>query len=191
MDERIIELLSQGYDQTTVASAVGCTDGYISQLVADPQVREQIANARVGKLEKYVEHDDKLDEIEDLALRKMLALMPYCAKPRDAIAMFQAVNSAKRKAAADNMPDASKATGAPIVQLNISGPAAVHFRLSGDKQVIEVEGRSMATMSASTLNGKLKERQLARPLITDQSTADQILQNVARGITTESIANVL
>ena len=191
MNERIIALLSQGYDQTTVASAVGCTDGYISQLLSDETLRTQIAGARVGKLESFVSHDNALDEIEDLAIAKMRQLMAFVSRPRDAVMMFQAVNNAKRKAGADNMPKSGVADGAPIVQLNISGPAAVHFRLSGDKQVIEVEGRSMATMSAKTLNNKLAEKQAARPLITDESTADQLLSNVARGITHESVANVL
>lgn len=190
MNDRIISLLSEGYDQTTVAAAVGCTDSYISQLVADEVVREKIATARLGKLEKNVEHDTELDAIEDSAIQRMRTLIPFVTKAHEAVMIFNAVNSAKRKAG-DGGPAKGGNPGAPIVQLNISDAAAVHFRLSSDRQVIEVEGRSMATMNASTLNEKLRLKQEARPKITDQSTADEILQNAARGIHQGSVVSVL
>ena len=55
VEDKIIELLGRGYSQTVVASAVGCDDSYISQLMAKEEVRNQVATLRLQHVAVHVE----------------------------------------------------------------------------------------------------------------------------------------
>lgn len=192
MRDKIIEMLGDGYSQTVVAAAIGVSDSYISQLVAEPEVAELIQAKRVAKLDGVKAHDDGIDSLEKDALAKMHRLLPFVTKPMEVVRIFEAANSAKRKHEQTGPQNVVPTT--TIVQVQLPAAALSHFKISTDRQVVEVEGRSMNTLPAKNLNEQLKQRQEARknsPLITDASSAANILENLATPIPKDSIANVL
>lgn len=190
MLEKIIELLGRGISQSSVAMAVGVSDGYISQLMADEEIKRRVQELRLKHLQAFTDHDDEVDDLESKALRKLHSLLPFVSKPMEAVRIFQVANTAKRKAEGVDPTQTGHVT-APIVQLNLPASAAVHFKLSMDKQVVEVEGRSLATLPSKELNKQLAERRENVPLISDATTAQALLQNVAKGVPEQSIANLL
>ena len=163
MKEQIIELLGKGLTATQVAMAVGCDDSYISQLLADPDTKTAVETKRATNLTHYVEHDSRVDKAEEAALERMENLLPFVTKPSEAARIFSVLNGAKRRAAT-----AGPASSAPArtVTLQLPESSSISFTLSHDKQVIEIEGRSLATMPAKNLAQRLEQRNAARLLET-------------------------
>lgn len=188
MKEKIIQMLGNGLTPSIISKALGCDPSYISQLMADEGIRLQVAEERIKDLDRAVKADDLADEIEFAALEKMRALLPFVSRPLDAARIYQTVNGAKRKT---QEVTANSTPTAPLVQIQISQEAAVKFRLSSDQQVVEVDGRSMSTLPVRELNQRLKDRADARPAITDQTTAAQLIKGIEDGIPEDSLAHVL
>ncbi len=161
MREKIIEMLGKGIPAAQVASAVGCDDSYISQLLSEPHVADQVIALKATHFSAYVEQDQKLDDAEALALEKVASLVPFITRPAEAVRVYGVLNAAKRR----TVDAASQAQAvAQTVQLDLPEASRVRFTLTADRQVIEIEGRSMTTMPAKTLAAQLEQRQAARLL---------------------------
>lgn len=163
MKDRIISLLGQGVPATQVAAHVGCDDSYISQLLQDEEIVLQVQQLKAENFGVMVEHDRKIDSVEQKLLNRLETLSEFITKPSEAARVFSILNAAKRKTA-----DAQATSAAPstIVQLTLPESARVQFTVTQDRQVIEVEGRSMTTMPARSLAKQLEERNAAKLLAT-------------------------
>lgn len=161
MKDRIIELLGNGIPATNVAEALGVSDSYISQIMSEEGVMEQVQAKRAVRFSKFADRDDFLEQAEEAALKRAAYLIPFMTKAGEAARVYSMLNNAKRKT---SMQNANTAAPSTIVNLNIPTTARVNFTMSSDKQVIEVAGRSMVTMPAKTLAQKLEERNTKRML---------------------------
>lgn len=172
MKDKIIEMLGRGVPSTAVASAVGCDPSYISQLMADEEVSLRVQQLRAEHFSEYVELDKNIDDAETAALQRLQSLVPFITKPTEAARVFSILNSAKRRTS-----DESKAPSAPAQTVVIDLPAAarVAVTMTIDKQVIEVQGRSMATMPAKSLAAQLEQRNANRLL--NAQVPNQLLMN--------------
>lgn len=188
MQDKIIELLGRGYAQTIVASAVGCDESYISQLVSQPEVRDQISALRLTHVHASVALDDGVDDLEARALDKMHQMLPFITKPMEAIRIYQIANAAKRRSSEVSSAVESKA---PIVQFVLPSVMAVQFKLSSDKQVVEINGKSMSALPSARLNKQLEERRNSTATITDSTTAAGMLNTLERGIPKRSVVHLL
>jgi hypothetical protein len=161
MKDKIIEMLGRGITPTQVSLAVGCDDSYISQLMSDENIALQVANLRASHFSNYVAQDRELDTAEEEALTRLKHLVPFITKPSEAARVYSVLNAAKRRTA-----DSSAIASAPAqtVMLEIPQAARVSFTLTVDRQVIEVQGRSMTTMPAKSLAAQLDQRNAQRLL---------------------------
>lgn len=164
MRERIIEMLGKGIPAVQVASAVGCDDSYISQLLSDEAVATRVQELKAANFSAYIEQDQKVDDAEAAALQKVSDLLPYITRPAEAVRVFAVLNAAKRR----TQETANQAQAvAQTVQLDLPEAVRVRLTVTHDKQVIEIEGRSMTTMPAKSLAARLEQRNAARLLATD------------------------
>src|SRR4051812_247154 len=92
--DKIIAMLGAGVRPGQVASAVGCDISYVSQLLNDEQVAQEIAELRTKDLLKYKSVDNKYDDIEAQLQKKLEDILPYVTKPDQVIRALQFVNSA-------------------------------------------------------------------------------------------------
>ena len=163
MRDKIIDMLGRGIPAVQVASAVGCDDSYISQLMGDENIAAQVQQLRAEHFSEYVEQDKKVDSAEAAALAKVESLIPFITRPAEAVRVYSVLNAAKRRTA-----DHASANQAPAqtVSLELPEAARVRFTLTPDRQVIEIEGRSLTTMPARTLAAQLEQRNAARMLTT-------------------------
>lgn len=173
--DKVVEMISRGYAQSVVASAVGCTDSFISQLLAEQEVRDAISSKRLELLERHVDTDDSVDKLEADSLKTLHRLMPFITDPMKALRIFQVTNSAKRKTVEPTTPADSK--GVTII-LNLPPAIATKYKMSQDQQVVEVDGRSMTTLPSNVLTKRLAERKEAVPQITDATTAERMLNQL-------------
>lgn len=150
MKDKIMALLAVGTPATQVATAVGVTDGYISQLLSDPEFSRELAIKKVEKAGEGLEIDDRYTELEKLALTQAEKVIPFETRLPAILRTLQVANSAKRRTGLQGPGN----TGEAAVYVNIQLPesARVSFVKAADGQVIEVAGRSLATLPTSKLS---------------------------------------
>jgi hypothetical protein len=95
--ERAAKLLGNGVEQEVVATALGVTPGYISQLLGETEFALEVSQLRLLNLENATERDGKYDTLEDKMLGRLEELEPYMTKPREVLGALQVLNRAVRR----------------------------------------------------------------------------------------------
>lgn len=148
MKARIIALLGNGVSNAIAASAVGCTESYISQLASDPEIADEIATLRFNNLQAASLRDKEVDTLEDSLLVKLKEVLPLMMRPGEILKAFAVVNAAKRRGA--SAPEQTHIAN-QVIHLMLPKHTTVSFQLSAVKEIIEVEGRALVTMPSSQL----------------------------------------
>lgn len=162
MEEKIIDLAAAGVPNAIIANTVGCDPSYVTQVLGTERAQERVGLARAEKAAQGIEHDAEIETAEKTALEKVLHLLPHQTDLMKVTRVFQVLNAAKRSND-HGMVSAGQQPGS-IVTLNLPAVAQVHFKLTTDQQVIEVEGRSMVPMQSQNVAKRLKELQTTRLL---------------------------
>lgn len=168
MKDKVIEMLGAGVLQVQVATALGVEESYISQLMAEDGVRDQVAQLRAIKATEYLQHDSAIEDVEAIALERVMKLIPMETNIIRALKVFQVANAAKKKSESSVTPQQPSS----IVNITLPQQALVEFKMTVDKQVVEVQGRSMATMPSHVLQAKLRDKK-AQELLADTTPAIQ------------------
>ena len=170
--EKLLGFLAAGVPQTAAALACGCSDSYVSQLLTEDSFRTLLAERQSGKLATAVAHDESLEATEARALAALSSKLPFVKGPLEAARIFQILNSAKKRVL--EAPNVG-AAGSQQVTIVLPKAAQVYIQMNAQRQVIEVEGRSMATLPSKALpalSARLKEA--------DEQRAELVLENVRR-----------
>jgi len=177
--EQAIELLCKGVTTTQVADAIGVDPSYVSQLKADPEVAEKIAAATAGLTIADIEFDSRLERAEELALEQIERKIQY-ANFGQSLAAFRILNSATRRKA----QTANNAGAAGNVTVNIVLPtgAIPKYTINAKSEIVEVEGQTMLSMQAKSLDQILAARAAGNtkgiPQVTDLEKAATTLENL-------------
>lgn len=152
--EHAINLLAQGIPTSQVAAAVGVSDSYISQLKADEEVQRQIAEKQAAHSIADSNFDNTLARAEELALEKIEKNLPF-ANMGQALAAFRILNSARRR-----KDDLVQKDSTVSVTVNLTLPAnnIPRYITNSANEIIEVEGKTMISASAKTLDQILAAR---------------------------------
>lgn len=152
--EHAITLLAQGVSTSQVAAAIGCDDSYISQLKADPDVQQQIAELGAKQTLDDVTFDSTLERAEMLALEKIEKNLPF-ATLGQAMAAFRTLNGARRRK--DGVP-----TGGDSVTVNVNltlpANAMPRYITNAQSEIIEVDGKTMLSATPKTIDDILAAR---------------------------------
>lgn len=161
-EEKMLSLLGSGFSPKIVASAVGCSQSYISQLLADADFSAKLAERKMEVLAGEKSRNDLLVGIENALLVKMKDNVDQLYKPSDIIGWFDRVHSA--------LVTDKKITGAVAQQvqhnqiINITLPtfleqeiSAASFKVNAINQVIAVGAVPMITIATAKLLASLKE----------------------------------
>lgn len=153
MKEKIKELLGLNLPNKTVASAVGVDESYISQLLSDEVFAGEVQELRVKTLAEHANRDKAYNALEDALLKKVDDLLPMMVRPMEVVRALQVVNNATRRAA----PAELSATAQPsVVVLQLPNAIINKFVVNAQKQIVEVEGETISTMSAKGVLEKLE-----------------------------------
>jgi hypothetical protein len=190
--EKLLGFLAGGVSQTAAALACGITDGYVSQILEEPEFMAALAERSVAKLETALAHDDSIETLEAASLKIIKDKLPFVRSALEATRIFKTLNEAKKRAApATNQRPES--LGAQQVTLVLPKAAAVHIQMNNQKQVIEIAGRSMATLPSSSLPGLSATRmQAIEEARTKTKTADtEAAQKLLNNVVSQPIATKL
>lgn len=161
MKDKILELLGAGLTQVQVSHAVGVDESYISQLMSDEDFVAAVQELRSKKAGDLVEHDGRIDTLEQAALTRISEAIPFM-KPMDALKTFHTLNNAKRKTGLNH---GVQQTPSQIAVLQLPENATVIFQLSTDNQVVSVAGRSVATLPSANVTSMLRKKQAEEQLV--------------------------
>lgn len=153
--QQIIELLAQNIPTSQIAAAVGCTDSYVSQLRSDPEIQTELAKLGVEATAKDVAFDKTLERAEELALSKIEKNLPF-ANMQQALAAFKILNGARKRKDAFTQID----MGATTINVNLTLPAHAipKYTINAKAEIIEVEGQTMLSATAKSLDNILLSR---------------------------------
>ena len=177
--EHAINLLAQGIPTSQVAAAVGVSDSYISQLKADEEVQRQIAERQAAHSIADSNFDSTLERAEAMALEKIEKNLPF-ANMGQALAAFRILNSARRRK--DELIQKDTAVS---VTVNLTLPAnnIPRYITNQANEIVEVEGKTMISASAKTLDeilaARAGEAQKQLPQTTAVEKAAQMLGSLA------------
>lgn len=160
--EKIKELLGTGLANDVVASAVGVTPSYISQLMANEKFSADVIALRTKTLMAATARDKSWDGIEEKLLDKLEQVVSsgMIFKPQDLLRALVVANAAKRRGST-----AQEALTGNKTVVSISIPVTVmnHYTKNAQGEVIEVttpEGntQTLSTMPAAALMRRLTEQ---------------------------------
>jgi len=152
--EHAILLLSQGISTAQVAAACGVSEAYISQLRADPEIREQIHEKRAADTLEDIKFDSSLEAAENMALEKIQRGLPF-ANMGQAIAAFRILNAAKKRT---GVAEQTETHVGVTVNLTLPVAATTKYVVNNKNEIVEVEGKTMLSATAKTLDTLLAEK---------------------------------
>lgn len=152
--DHAITLLAQGISTSQVAAAIGCDDSYISQLKADPEVQQKIAEMSATQTLQDVTFDSTLERAEMLALEKIEKNLPF-ATLGQAMAAFRTLNGARRRK--DGVITADSGT---TINVNLTLPANAmpRYVTNAQSEIVEVDGKTMISATPKTIDDILAAR---------------------------------
>lgn len=151
---RILEMLGNGLAPNVVASALGVSDAYISQLVGEESFSQQVTALRYKNLQAATTRDRDYDTIEDELIKKMKDLLPLMYKPMEVLRAITVINQAKRRGA--DAPD-NTVIHQTIVQLTLPTAITTQFTKNVNNQVVAIGDQELITIDAKHLISNLKK----------------------------------
>jgi hypothetical protein len=149
-----VSLIAQGIPTSQVAAACGVDDSYISQLKADPEVQQRVAEARAGHVVADSQFDNTLERAEALALEKIEKNLPF-ANMGQALAAFRILNGARRRK--DQFAQTEHNVSVTVA-LTLPQAAIPRYITNTKNEIIEVEGQTMLSATPKTLDDILSAR---------------------------------
>lgn len=164
MKEQIADLLIQGIPHGIVAETVGCDPSYVTQVSQEEVIAQQIAEARAKRASKMVKHDNVIHEIEDIALDRIKRMLPNVSDIMKVTRVFDVMNKARR--AGDHGMQGQSVQADEVIALRLPTTAKFKLTMTTDRQIIEVEGRSMVPLPSAVVAQKLRDAKAKRLLDT-------------------------
>lgn len=155
-EEKIKSLLGLNLPMNIVATAVGVQESEVALLMEQPEFNAAVVELRVESITAGAQRDKQIDGLEGKLIQKLEEAIDCGIPMQPALVarLFQIVNAAKRRATPEHSLDAAPRQALTLVLPNC---IAAQFIVNPKNQVIEVEGRTIATMPAGAVNKKLEE----------------------------------
>lgn len=160
MKDKIKELLGMNIPANVVATAVGVSESYISQLLSEETFAKEVAELRIAYTTANAARDRNYDSIEDSLIERLTEQLESplkFTKTSELLAAIRVINSAKRRAAPQELSSQLAQTNIVQLQLPEGSEFAAKFIVNKENQVLEIAGRSIATMGAKAVVKKLEE----------------------------------
>lgn len=159
MQEKILNLLGQGFPAGVVASSVGCEASYVSQLISLDWFAQLVQEKKFAHLQKHTAIDAKYDSIEEKLLEKLEKTLPLIIRPGDITKTLQTINGAKRRGVQSTDPATLTQN---IVQLTLPNVIIQKFVSNAHNQIVEVQDdtgqqRTLVTVTSGSLERLSRE----------------------------------
>ena len=190
--EKLLGFLAAGTSQAAAALATGVTDGYVSQVIQEPEFMQALATLRAGRLDEYIKHDETIESLENKTLRVIEQKLPFVRSAIEAANIFKILNTARKQATPDGSANSSVG-GTQQVNIVLPKAAQVAIQMNTLNQVIEISGRSMATLPSRSLPSLAAAAVAAKTAQADKDTAraTELLENMQQSTMLGGVRRVL
>ena len=148
VSERAISLLGAGVPQEIVASALGVTPGYISQLLSDENFAAEVTQRKFLALTAHNARDKEYNEVEDALLVKLKKSLPLIIRPETILGAIKVINGAARRGH-DSIHGIVEQQN--IVSILMPVQLVQQFTTNIHNQVIKTGDRDLLTIQSSEL----------------------------------------
>ena len=145
---RALELLGSGVPQEAVASALGVTASYISQLLSDSDFASKVTELKYSLLSKHTERDASYDLLEDDLIEKLNKAKHLMFRPADILAAIKVINGARRRGTDSQN---SIVTQQNIVEITMPTQIIQEFTTNIVNQVVKVGEQNLITIQSGDL----------------------------------------
>jgi len=150
-------MLVNGIPPTAIASSLGVSESYISQLANDEEFKEELSTKRIAVAQHDLDYDKKLDSAEEAALEILQNKLRF-ANLSQSTGVFSALNKARRRRESGNhAPQAGMGTVINITMPVVVLPTYVQNSLG---EIVEVDGKTMVSANPKALDAIVAQRQL-------------------------------
>jgi len=148
LEERAMNLLGSGIPQEAVASALGVTASYISQLLSNEEFSTAVTQLKFEALSKHTARDASYDSVEDSLIDKLKKSLPLLIRPNDILGAIKVINGAKRRGqdSQDSIVNSQE-----IVSIMMPTQIIQQFTTNIHNQVIKTGDQDLLTMQSSDL----------------------------------------
>jgi hypothetical protein len=175
--EMMKKLLALDLPHVQIASALGCTDSYISQCLENAEFKAAVSTLRITRLTAASARDDKIDRLEDKVLDNLEKTIPYIMRPKDALDAFKILNAAKRTSQQGvNSQNGGAGTG-QLVTILLPVGISSQFVRNANNEIIEAGGRSLAALPSKVLQ-QMAANQLAIPKGNSNERTPEALEGI-------------
>lgn len=138
--------LSNGFSDSEIANAHGVTQSAVSQFIESHGLEQH----RKG-LQKFEKIDDLYNNLELMAAEKLeKSLKLAVLDPLKLCAVIRTINGAKRRSLSEGNTTVSL-TQNRLISLNLPQHVKVRAMLNSQSEVVEIDGRTIATMEAAKI----------------------------------------
>lgn len=153
-NDRIKELLGNGLSNEVVASTIGVTPAYISQLMSQDDFKVDVIERRTKTLAAHTLRDRSLDAIEDSLIARVGEYVDNHTiyKPADVLRTFAVINNAKRR----GVPTQDSTIAATTtVKLILNKQIVQNYVTNAHNEIVQIGEQTLVTMPAAQLLQKL------------------------------------
>lgn len=164
--DKAMELLGKNIPQHTVASILGISPSRISQFMEEPDFKDQVQARLIQSTIAASNRDAKKDALEDALLTRFEDMSKFITRPMELLKALQVVSALPRRAPAIQGVQAGERTEAtltlPSFITNVE--VNVNFQYNTNREVVEVDGRTMQTMPMHSVLEELEQHRNTRLL---------------------------
>ena len=160
MRDRILDYMAQGLKAVQVASIVGCSASYISQLGKDEKFLEEL-KAKMGEFQAKPDEDKALTNkymaIEHRILNAMDSQMELAELPALTRALEVIGNRQEKRALRLQAPVGPNHT-VNIVNITLPSHAIPEYTLNSQKEVVSIGEKVIAPMNSAGVQALFQQR---------------------------------
>lgn len=181
--QRIATFLAQGLKPVQIASIVGVTASYISQLCGEGGPEgfiEAVKGKAIGQQEEGVSEEELISSkylaIEHKLLNAMESAMMGAELPALTGALKAIIDRQERRAARKAgimVPGGMQNTQVNITVLQLPSHAVPEYQVNGQGQVLAVDGQCLSPMNSNAVKSLFKDKRQGNTLLQEAVKATQ------------------
>lgn len=135
----IAQALREGFTQKEIAASLGCSESYISQVVA---AKPELAMAKERQDEIFGDIDAMYNTIELNALQELNRRMTIVKDPMQLVRIACAINAAKRRSAPAREALLGGGGNTQVVQISMPSTVVHNFQFNQHNQAVALQGEN-------------------------------------------------
>lgn len=153
--DQVVSMLAQGISPVQVATTIGVSESYISQLMGDEDFRAALESHRVARTKEDLEFDSQLERTEKTYLDKIEDKAKF-ANLQQSMQAFKILNGARRRK--DGAIVGSHTQVGVVVNIQLPQSAIPQYVVNGKNEIVEVDGKTLVSATPRRLDEILAAR---------------------------------